>query len=230
MSIHGIDVSEFQGNINWAQVKASGIQFAMLRAGYGSGTIDLQFRKNAEGCNREGIPCGVYWFSYAYTSEMARQEAEQCIETIEEYEISYPVCIDFEYASVRYAESLGVTVTRELAAEIVEAFCRRAEELGYFAMYYSNLDYLERYFDAFLRPRYALWYAQYAPEPETNGQAVWQYRDDGHVDGISGSVDMNIAYYDLAEVISRAGLNRLKEVRRTPEAAPEPNDVILKAR
>lgn len=218
MSIHGIDVSEFQGNIDWSLVKAEGIQFAMLRAGYGSGTIDLQFRKNAEGCNRVGIPCGVYWFSYAYTPEMARQEAEHCIETIEEFEISYPVCIDFEYASVRYAESVGVIVTRELATEIIEAFCNRVEELGYFAMYYSNLDYLNQYFEPFLRPKYALWYAQYASRPEISGQAIWQYKDDGRVEGISTNVDMNLASYDLAGVISRAGLNRLKEEHRTPEA------------
>lgn len=209
MSIHGIDVSEFQGNIDWIQVKKAGVQFAMLRAGYGSGTIDLQFRRNAEGCNDVGIPCGVYWFSYAYTPEMARQEAEYCIETIEEFEISYPVCIDFEYASVRYAESVGVTVTRELATEIIEAFCSRVEELGYFAMYYSDLSFLEQYFDSSLRQRYALWYAQYASAPEISGQAIWQYRDDGYVDGISTNVDMNVAYYDLANVISRAGLNRL---------------------
>lgn len=227
MGIHGIDVSEFQGNIDWAQVKSKGIQFAMLRAGYGSGSIDPQFRRNAEECNRLGIPCGVYWFSYAYTPEMARLEAENCIETIEEFEISYPVCIDYEYASVRYAESVGVTITRELATQIIEAFCSRVEELGYFAMYYSNLDYLNRYFDSALRSKYALWYAQYAQAPEITGQAIWQYRDDGSVEGIPGNVDMNIAYYDLASVISRAGLNRLKEERRTPEATPEPNDVIV---
>lgn len=143
MSIHGTDVSEFQGNVNWTQIKAQGIQFAMLRAGYGSGSIDLQFRKNAEECNRLGIPCGAYWFSYAYTPEMARKEAEFCIETIEEFEISYPVCIDFEDASVRYARSVGVTVTRELAAEIIKAFCNRVEELGYSSMYYHDLEFFK---------------------------------------------------------------------------------------
>lgn len=227
MSIHGIDVSEFQGNVNWTQIKSQGIQFAMLRAGYGSGSIDPQFRKNAEECNRVGIPCGVYWFSYAYTPEMARREAEFCIETIEEFEISYPVCIDFEYASVRYAQSVGVTITRELATEIVEAFCSRVEELGYFAMYYSNLDYLNRYFAASLRPKYALWYAQYASAPDASGQAIWQYRDDGRLEGISGNVDMNIAYYDLASVISKAKLNHLDREHKTPEATAKPNDVIV---
>ena len=96
MSIFGIDVSRFQGNIDWAEVKRAGVEFAMLRAGFGSGSIDVQFRRNAEGCCAEGIPFGVYWFSYAYTPDMARQEARQCLETIEDYRVEYPVCIDFE--------------------------------------------------------------------------------------------------------------------------------------
>lgn len=216
MSFHGIDVSEFQGNINWQAVRDMGIQFAMIRAGYGSGTIDPQFRNNAQGAGSVGIPFGVYWFSYAYTPEMARREAEQCIETIEEYEVSYPVAFDFEYDSVRYAQTQGVTVTQELATSLVEAFCSRVEELGYFAMYYSNLDYLNRMFSSSLRQKYALWYAQYASAPSISGMAMWQYRDNGTVSGISGNVDLDIAYYDIADVISKAGLNKLKGGAVTP--------------
>lgn len=135
MSICGIIVSESQGNINWEQMKELGVQFAMIRAGYGSDTIDLQFRKNAEGCNQVGIPCGVYWQSYAYTPEMARREAQNCIETIEEYRITYPVCISYEEAAVRYARSRGVSLTGGDIAEIIRAFLTRVEELGYIAMY-----------------------------------------------------------------------------------------------
>lgn len=226
MSIHGIDVSEFQGNINWSDVKSSGIQFAMVRAGYGAGTIDPQFRNNAQGCNNAGLPLGVYWFSYAYTPEMARREAESCIETIEEYEVAYPVAFDFEYDSVRYAQTQGVTVTRELATSLAEAFLSRVEELGYFAMNYSNLDYLNRMFSPSLREKYALWYAQYASSPSVSGIAMWQYRDDGRVSGISGNVDMDIAYYDIADVISKAGLNKLKGPVTTPSGGSEPSHVI----
>lgn len=208
MSIQGIDVSEFQGNIQWDRVKKAGIQFAMLRAGYGTKTIDPQFRRNAQGCNDVGIPCGVYWFSYAYTPEMARNEADQCMQAIEEYRIGYPVCIDFEGDSVRYAASRGVTVTGELATEMVRTFCERVEEWGYFAMYYSNLDFLNRYFASSLRSDYALWFAQYAAEPQTSGMAIWQKSNTGRVDGISGNVDLDVAYYDLAAVIEKAGLNK----------------------
>lgn len=227
MSIHGIDVSGHQGNIDWRKVKASGIQFAMLRAGYGANTVDSEFERNAHGCMEEGIPFGVYWFSYAYTPEMARREAEKCISVIREYKVQYPVCYDFEYDSVRYAQQNGVRVTRTLATRLVEAFCGRVEELGYFAMYYSNLDYLERMFAPELRRKYALWYARYASAPGATGIGMWQYRDDGRVDGIRGNVDMDIAYKDFARVISKEGLNHLKRPESTPDSAtPEPNDVI----
>lgn len=208
MGAFGIDVSRFQGNIDWGEVKRSGVEFAMLRAGFGTGSIDVQFRKNAEGCTRCGIPFGVYWFSYAYTPQMAADEAQQCFETVEEYDLAYPVCIDFEEDSVRYAATKGVTVTRELATRIVEDFCGRIEDLGYFAMYYSNLDFLERMFDDRLKSRYALWFARYAKEPGISGAAIWQYSQRGRVNGIAGDVDLNTAMYDIAEVIRRKGLNR----------------------
>ena len=210
MSIFGIDVSRFQGNIDWAEVKRAGVEFAMLRARFGSGSIEVQFRRNAEGCCAEGIPFGVYWFSYAYTPDMARQEARQCLETIEDYRVEYPVCIDFEQDSVRYAQTKGVTVTKELATRIVEEFCGEVEDRGYFAMYYSNLDFLERMFDERLREKYALWFARYAREPGIDGIAMWQYTESGSVRGIAGDVDLNLAFYDLAEVIRRRGLNHLK--------------------
>lgn len=228
MSIYGIDVSRFQGSINWTDVKGSGIQFVMIRAGYGAGNLDPEFRRNAEECNRLGIPFGVYWFSYAYTEDMARKEADYCIQAIEDYEVQYPVCFDFEDASVNYAAGQGVTVTRQLATSLVTAFCSRVEQLGYFAMYYSNLDFLNRLFDASLRQKYALWYAQYASAPSIRGMAIWQYSNTGRISGISGNVDENTAYYDLAKVISRAGLNKLNREVTTPDPpAASPTDVII---
>lgn len=228
MSIWGIDVSQFQGVVDWNAVKDSGIQFAMLRAGYGTGNIDEQFPRNASECNRVGIPFGVYWFSYAYTEEGARREADYCIEALSEYEVHYPVAYDYEYASVDYGESQGAVITRTLATLLVDSFCSRVEELGYFSMYYSNLDFLNRFFDNSLRSRYALWYARYQSEPGLSDLALWQYRSNGRVNGIAGNVDMDIAFSDLANVISRAGLNRLTEEVRTPQPpAAEPADVIV---
>ena len=210
MGAFGIDVSSLQGNVEWPEVKRAGVGFAMLRAGFGSGSIDVQFRRNAQECARNGIPFGAYWLSYACAPEMAREEARQCLEIMEDYQVAYPVCIAFGQDSVRYVRSRGVTVTRELATRIVEAFCGRVEEAGCSAMYYSGPDFLERMFDERLRDKYALWFARYAREPGIDGIAMWQYTESGSVRGIAGDVDLNRAFYDLAEVIRRRGLNHLK--------------------
>lgn len=227
MSIHGIDVSEYQGRIDWDEVKRAGVQFVMLRAGYGAGNLDKEFRRNAKECNRIKMPFGVYWFSYAYTEKMAEKEADDCIRAIKDYEVQYPVCIDFEEASVQNAREHGKEVTRRLATSIVEAFLKRIEEAGYFAMYYSNLDYLKRIFDDSLRKKYALWFAQYASVPSVTRKAIWQYRDNGRVRGIQGDVDMDIAYHDYAKTISQKRLNKMKRNVSTPDSlSPEPPDII----
>lgn len=157
VQVFGIDVSGSQGNIDWEEVKRAGVRSAMIRAGFGSGSIDVQFRRNAEGCTRQGIPFGVYWLSYAWSPGMAREEARQCLETIEDYKVDYPVCIYFGRDTVRYAASRGVAVTKELAARIVEAFCESVEERGYAAMYGTEPDFLENLFDGRLREKYPLW-------------------------------------------------------------------------
>ncbi len=138
MIVQGLDVSEYQGNIDWGIVKRAGVRFALLRAGYGAGTIDVQFRNNARGCEEEGIEFGVYWLSYAYTTEMAKREAEYCLETIEEYKSIATVCIAYTYDSMRYARSKGVDVTEDFVDSVIEAFCARTESLGYIASYYSQ--------------------------------------------------------------------------------------------
>lgn len=145
--LFGMEVSETDGNVEWHQMKERGIGFAILCAGYGSGSIDLQFRKNAGLCNLLGIPCGAYWISYAYTTEMARKEAEFCIETIEEFELAFPLCLKYSGSSVRYAESKGVKVTEELIQELGKAFCRRAKEAGYLSICCIELNKRKTIFD-----------------------------------------------------------------------------------
>ena len=113
MNIKGLDVSEFQGEINWERVKNAGYQFAMIRAGYGFNTIDKQFQRNASECNRIGLPIGVYWFCYAVSPETAIQEADGCLRTIRNYRIDYPVCYDIQPGDTlsEIAERFGTTVS-----------------------------------------------------------------------------------------------------------------------
>lgn len=216
-----IDVSTHQGEIDFVKVKASGVDGIIIRAGYGQNNIDAQFKRNISECNRLGIPCGVYWFSYAYTGEMARKEAEYCLAAIKPYRVELPVCYDFEYDSVEKAQkNHGVGIGKTLATAFVHAFCSTIEAAGYYAMNYTNGDYLSRYFDESTL-RYDLWYAAWPKTPDPNKPprdcGIWQYTSKGRVPGIAGNVDTNYVYKDYPELIRGAGLNRL-----SPAPAPEP--------
>ena len=193
MTLKGVDVSYHQGHIDWKKVKNAGIQFAMLRAGYGRNNIDKQFHNNANGCRITGIPFGVYWFSYAYTVDMARQEARYCVAAIDQYEVQYPVCYDLEYDSISYARKNGVTIGKTLATKMANAFCEEVEKVGYKAMNYANLDYARNMFGTV---PYDLWFARYNATPGRSDMAMWQYTSSGSVPGISGKVDMNYCYKD----------------------------------
>lgn len=194
----GIDVSEHNGVIDWEKVKASGVEFAMIRAGYGK-TVDKQFHRNAGECNRVGLPCGIYWFSYALNAVGAAQEAAVCLETIKPYQIDYPVAFDLEYDSVNYAQKLGVYIGTGLASDNARAFCRAVRNAGYHVVNYANPDYLNRYFDDAVKTEFPIWLAQWpygtpdltAP-PKTCD--IWQYSQKGSVPGISGPVDLDVCY------------------------------------
>lgn len=228
MSLKGIDVSTWQGKIDWEKVKADGIEFAMIRAGFGNNNIDQWFKRNIEECNRLGIPCGVYWFSYAYTEEMAKREARQCLAAIKPYRVEYPVCYDFEYGSVDYARKKGVAITKALATSFAEAFCDEVEKAGYYAMNYTNRDYIKKYFDMSILKKYdiwlALWPSSKKPDVDRSGECgLWQYTDKGTVEGISGPVDMNIAYKDYPAIVRNKGLNGfVAEPEAKPAPEPEP--------
>ena len=221
MSIKGLDVSRFQGEVDWERVKAAGYQFAMLRAGYGDSTVDEQFRRNASECNRIGLPVGAYWFCYAVSPENAAREADICIRTVSGYRLDYPVCYDIEQASANYIEEQGVSFTPALAQNLVKSFCSRVESKGYFAMFYSNQSFFNTYLGAALAKRYAFWYARYTDTFDGTDCGIWQYTNVGRIPGISGNVDLDLAYVDYPSVIRKAGLNRLSGSAPVP-SAPSP--------
>lgn len=222
MSIKGLDVSEFQGEVDWEKVKAAGYQFAMIRAGYGYNTVDRQFHRNASECNRIGLPIGVYWFCYALTPEIAAQEAEGCLNTISACRLDYPVCYDIEQASVDYAKGQGVTVTPALAKQLVQSFCNKIEKNGYFAMFYTNRNFLDTYIGAAMTTRYAYWYARYTDTYDGTDCGIWQYSSTGSIPGISGNVDLDIGYKDYPTIIRAAGLNHLSGSSPVPSPSPSP--------
>lgn len=200
---YGIDVSKWQGQIDWEQVKASGIEFAMLRAGYGQNNIDETFARNASECNRLDIPIGVYWFSYAYTDAMAHREAQYCLGAVTPYKLDYPIAFDFEGDSVQYAAKHGVIVTKALATSLAHEFCDTIRAANKTPMVYTNPNYLTNYFDSTIPKNYDIWLAKWPKKPDFNSPsehaAIWQYTSSGTVPGISGRVDMNVDYKHYGE-------------------------------
>lgn len=197
MRLKGIDISEHQGTVNWALVTEA--EFVMIRAGYGQGTTDREFRRNAEGCTMRGIPFGVYWFSYARTADMARREAEYCLELIRPYRLRLPVAFDWEYDSRAHARSNGVEPTRELVTAMCHSFCKTVRAAGHTPMNYTNVDYLQQFFDESTF-EYPLWLAQWGEErtwahPKADIW-LWQYGLT-RTAGFPSPVDGNIAYRDF---------------------------------
>ncbi|MDO5547967.1 MAG: glycoside hydrolase family 25 protein [Eubacteriales bacterium] len=190
----GIDVSHHNGTINWSKVKAAGIKFAIVRAGYGSNTADNRFDANAKGAIAAGIPIGVYWFSYALSNSDAKAEAKKCLEVIKGYKIDLPVFYDFEYDTVSYAKKHGVTLGKKQFNSFATAFLSEIEKAGYKGGIYYNVDYKLNYVDKSVCGKYVQWLARYASKPGYNCD-IWQYSESGTVSGISGKdVDMNILY------------------------------------
>ena len=203
MTARGIDISKHNGKIDFKKVKAAGIDFVMIRAGFGSSTVDERFHANIKGAQAHGIKCGVYWFSYAYTPQMARKEAAKCLDTIKGYRLQYPVAFDFEYASVEYAKSEGVHITKEIASQISDEFLSTVAEAGYDVLLYANIDYCNNYFTDAVKNKYPLWLAAYRDTEPSLGQVIWQHTERGRVDGIRGAVDLNISR--LSDTSKKAG-------------------------
>lgn len=188
-----IDVSEFQGKIDWKKVKADGIEGVVIRAGYGKGNADEYFVRNINGAIKAGLHIGIYWFSYAYTEEMARREARYCNDLIQTYKlnIDMPVFFDWEYDSARYAEKEGIEVDKTLIVDMTKAFCNEIENLGYTAGYYTNHDYFNQFYKGVSSlKKYKIWFADY--EDEYKNCYIQQTSDSRVVSGINGKVDTDV--------------------------------------
>lgn len=193
--IYGIDVSEHNGTLDWAKIKASGIQFAIIRTGYGVSHEDTQFQKNVKGALAQGIPVGVYHFSYALNAAGARNEAALVLSLLAPYkdEITLPVFFDFEYDTVDYAKKQGVTLGKQAFNDHAVAFLETVKAAGYTPGIYFNLDYKNRFVDASRLGGYVQWYAQYNNTAAWTGYDVWQYSSKHTINGHSCNFDINVA-------------------------------------
>ena len=197
----GIDVSSWQGNINWPQVAASGVQFAIIRVGFrgyaeeGNIKEDAYFRQNVKGAVSNGIKVGIYFYSTARNEDEALQEAAWVVDKIKAYAITYPVAYDFE----EFGMHRTANISGEQATNNAIAFLNYVGSQGFGAMMYANKNDITHRFQKSRLP-YKFWLAHYVSSTDYTGSyQMWQRTSKGSVPGISGYVDMNIAYFGYGE-------------------------------
>ena len=191
----GIDVSKWNGSIDWNAVKNSGVSYVIIRVGYrgssqGALIDDPTFKTNIKGATAAGLKVGVYFFTQAVDEVEAVQEASMVIDRISGYKISYPVFLDVEGSGGR-----GDKIDSATRTAVCKAFCNTIQNAGYTAGIYANKTWLSNKMDAGALGSYKIWLAQYAATPSYTGRYdLWQYKSTGKVSGISGNVDLNLSY------------------------------------
>jgi len=196
----GIDVSKFQGNIEWDKVKGDGVEFAIVRLGYrgyseGNVYIDPFYKNAMEGAAKAGVDTGIYFFSQAINVEEAIEEAELCIKELAPYKVKYPVIIDVEF--IANDDGRANKLTRQDRTDIVKAFCEKVKEAGYVPGFYANTKWSVMGLDLAQLQEYDFWFANYNDTFSYPYEyEMFQYSESGSVAGIVGNVDLNICFKD----------------------------------
>ena len=191
----GIDVSRWNGSIDWKAVKNSGVSFVIIRCGYrgsseGALIEDPKFTTNIKGAVNAGLKVGIYFFTQAINEREAVYEASYVIDKIKNYKITYPVFLDVEPSGGRADK-----ISKETRTNVCKAFCQTIQNAGYTAGIYANKNWLEEKIDVSQLNAYKIWLAQYAAQPTYSGRyEMWQYKSTGVISGISGNVDLNLSY------------------------------------
>lgn len=200
----GIDISYAQTNVNFAKLKASGVEFVIIRAGYGKyvNQKDTRFEEHYAGAKAAGLAVGCYWYSYATNAEDAKREAEACLEVIKGKQFDYPVYFDIE-------EGKQATLGKAAISGITKAFCEVVEGAGYYVGIYSYASFLKNFMNEELLKRYDVWVAHTGVNsPSYNlPYGIWQYSHTGRIGGYNGNLDCNFSYKDYPSIIKNKGLN-----------------------
>ena len=201
VAVRGIDVSEFQGEIDWQEVKKSGVEFAIIRLGYrgygkeGKLVLDEKFCQNIEEAQKAGIKTGVYFFSQAISDEEAREEAQFVKKHLKGRKLEMPVVFDTEEIKWDTARTDGNT--REQFTQNCIVFLEEIEKAGYDTMIYANMKWMAFTLDMERLKEYDIWYADYEPVPQCPyAFAMWQYSEKGRVPGIEADVDLNLWFQE----------------------------------
>lgn len=204
MAFNGLDVSQFQGSINFDKVKAAGYDFVIIRAGYGryANQVDPYFYDNYRKAKAAGLDVGCYWYSYALTPNEAVEEARVCLNTIKGKRFEYPIYFDLE-------EKNQFKLGRDTCSAMVTAFCETIEAAGYYSGLYISRSPLQNYITQAVAERFALWVAEYDMKLNYTAAPVgmWQNTSNYMVPGIAGNVDHDYGYIDYPTIIKTKGLN-----------------------
>lgn len=220
--MNGIDVSVHNGDIDWGKVKADGIGFAILRAGYGrlASQKDEKFEQNYAGAKAAGIPAGAYWYSYAMTPEEAELEADVFLSVIKGKQFEMPVYFDLE-------EKKQFDLGKEQVSAIMRAFLKKVEGAGYFVGLYGSASSLTTHTTDDIKSWYTIWLAHWVDQTNYSGAyGIWQHSEKGKVAGINGNVDLDICYKDFPTIIKGKGLNGYGAPAEQNPAADQKQDSI----
>ena len=193
--VMGIDVSRWNGTIDWEAVKNSGVTYVIIRCGYrgkdqGVLVEDSKYAANIKGALNAGLKVGIYFFSQALDEVEALEEASMVLELVKGYQVTFPIFIDVEASGGR-----GDALNKTQLTAVCKTFCETVKNGGYTAGIYANKTWLTEKLDMSALSAYKVWLAQYAAEPTYGGRYdMWQYKSTGKVTGINGDVDMNISY------------------------------------
>ena len=206
------DVSYFQGTVNWKKVKAAGIDYCILRAGYrgygkaGTLVLDAQFLNNLKNAKAAGLKVGAYFFTQAITVAEAKAEADFVYNYIKGWQLDLPVYCDMEEITYDTGRLDSANLTKAQKTAIICAFCDRMKALGYESGVYSNPSWMTYYLDrAALEAKYPIWLANYVKQTKYQYKFnIWQYGV-GYIDGISGQTDMDVKYEDPVNIQVPAG-------------------------
>lgn len=185
----GIDVSRWQGNVDWTAVAADDVSFVMLGT-RSKGVVDPYFHTNVQSASEAGLKVGAYIYSLATTPEMAREEADFVLSLVKDYPVSFPIAFDAEDSA-----TLGTLPPAEVS-KVINAFCERIADAGYYPIVYANDYWLSNKIDL-SNMKYDVWVARYEAKHSYSNPIMWQVTSSGSIDGISGNVDIDFLYKDL---------------------------------
>lgn len=210
----GIDISKWNGTVDWKKVKASGVDFAMIRVGYrgygaeGRIVLDERFKENVLAAADAGVDCGVYFYTQAITKAEAIEEAKFVLAAVEGFRLTYPVAFDIEDVEDSTARTKKLTTKQRTDFSI--AFCETVQKSGYYPMIYANKYWLTSFLDTSRLSNFDTWLAHYTNKTDYTGAfRMWQYTESGTVKGCTGNVDRNISLFDYANYIKKNGWNKL---------------------